>query len=398
VLHDSKLGEKKDAMSPRLKLLIFVFLSLLFLPRVCVRAEPEILEFYVISCPECEGFKERVRVLEGTYPQGIIVFYDIAEGENAKRFKMISGLLNETLYMPLVGVFVNGELTAIASGGLESEDWRIAVEVERDFVSIYVAKAQGRTEIKPPVEELVKLETITRLFRESVLPIVTGETDYLRLFTVVVIAAFMDAINPCCLSVLLVLLTFVFYGVGKKAVLRVGLAFTVGIFVAYFILGLGLMRVFQHVLGIKYIVSLVAIVLGSLRIVEGLGVKVKHIPASFASRISTRIEEASNPRIGFGAGIVTGFLMLPCSSAPYFIVLSLLSERASMTAGLAFLVLYNFIIIVPFIAVTVVIYSLMSTTMEMKLWSLENRRWINLLMGVGLILLSVINLLMHARA
>ena len=385
-------------MSPRLRFLLFVFLSLLFLPRVCVRAEPEVLEFYVISCPECEGSRERVRILEETYPQGTVVFYDIAEEENAKRFKMISSVLNETLYMPLVGVFVNGELTVIASGGLASEDWRIAIGGEREGVLIYVAKAQGRTEIRPPVEELGKLEMIARLFKESGLPIVPGESDYLRLFAVVVTAAFMDAINPCCFSVLLVLLTFVFYDVGKNAVLRVGLAFTVGIFVAYFILGLGLMKVFQHVPGIKYIVSLVAIVLGSLRIVEALGVKVKHIPASFAGRISTRIEEASNPRNGFGAGIVTGFLMLPCSSAPYFIVLSLLSERASMTAGLAFLVLYNLIIILPFIAVTVVIYSLMRTTMELKLWSLENRRWINLLMGVALILLSVTNLLMHARA
>jgi len=364
---------------------------------MCVIAEPEILDFYVISCPECEGFKDRVRVIEETYPQGTFVFYDIAEGENAKRFKMISGLLNETLYLPLVGVFVNGELTAIASGGLASEDWRIAVEGERDVVSIYVAKAQGRTEIRPLVEEVGTFETITKFFRESDLPIMPDETDYLRLFAVVVTAAFMDAINPCCLSVLLVLLTFVFYGVGKKAVLRVGLAFTVGIFVAYFILGIGLMRAFLYVPGIKYIVSLLAIVLGSLRIVEALGVKVKHIPTSFAGRISTRIEEASNPRNGFGAGIITGFLMLPCSSAPYFIVLGLLSERASMTTGLAFLVLYNLIIILPFIAVTVVIYSLMRTTMELKLWSLENRRWINLLMGVGLILLSVTNLFMHAR-
>ncbi len=65
-----------------------------------------------------------------------------------------------------------------------------------------------------------------------------------------------------------------------------------------------------------------------------------------------------------------------------------------MMAGLAFLVIYNLIIIVPFIAITFVIYSLMRTTMELKLWSLENRSWINLLMGAGLILLSVINLLM----
>ncbi|NIM44205.1 MAG: hypothetical protein GTO54_00960, partial [Nitrososphaeria archaeon] len=95
----------------------------------------------------------------------------------------------------------------------------MAVEGEREGVSIYVAKAQGRMEIRPPVEELSKLETITRLFRESDLSIVPNETDYPWLFAVVVTAAFMDAINPCCFSVLLVLLTFVFYDVGKKTAL-----------------------------------------------------------------------------------------------------------------------------------------------------------------------------------
>jgi len=190
-----------------------------------------------------------------------------------------------------------------------------------------------------------------------------------------------------------VLLTFVFYGVGEKAVMKIGLAFSIGLFIAYFLLGLGLGRIIHRVPEIKYVISLVAAVFGILRIMEALGEKVKHLPDAFASRISTRIERVSDPRGGFGAGIVTGFLLLPCSSAPYFIVLSLLSERASMLPGLALLGLYNLIITVPFVAITVVVAGLLRSTMELKLWSLENRRWVNLLMGFGLILLSLLNLL-----
>jgi cytochrome c biogenesis protein CcdA len=365
----------------------------MFLLHITVNANPEGLQFYVISCPTCEGYKERVRILEDAYPQGAIVFYNIEDGDNAQRFKRIAGLLDETLYMPLVGVFEDGGLTAIASGSLSSDDWRMVVEGEREGVHAYVAIVKGQIDIIPLIDEPGKVKTIARLFTEPDISVVPSDTGFLQLLAVVATAATMDAINPCCFSIFVVLLTFVFYGVGKKAVLRVGLAFTAGIFVAYLLLGLGFREVLRHVPEIKYVVTPIALVLGVLRIMEALGKEVKHIPGSFAGRISKRIEGASNPRNGFGAGIVTGFLMLPCSSAPYFIVLSLLSERASYAVGLAFLLLYNLIVILPFLMITVVVYGLVRSTMDLKLWSLENRRWLNLLIGVGLILLSVLNLL-----
>jgi len=386
--------DEKGARSRRSsKLLLFIVFTTMFLLHITVNANPEGLQLYVISCPTCEGYKERVRILEDAYPQGAIIFYDIEDGDNAQRFKRIAGLLDETLYMPLVGVFEDGELTAIACGSLTSDDWRMVVEGEREGVHAYVAIVKGQIDIIPLIDEPGKVETIARLFTEPDISVVPSDTDLLQLLAVVATAATMDAINPCCFSIFVVLLTFVFYGVGKKAVLRVGLAFTAGIFVAYFLLGLGFREVLHHVPEIKYVVTPIALVLGVLRIKEALGREAKHIPDSFAGRISKRIEGASNPRNGFGAGIVTGFLMLPCSSAPYFIVLSLLSERASYTVGLAFLLLYNLIVILPFVMITVVVYGLVRSTMDLKLWSLENRRWLNLLIGVGLILLSVLNLL-----
>jgi cytochrome c biogenesis protein CcdA len=119
---------------------------------------------------------------------------------------------------------------------------------------------------------------------------------------------------------------------------------------------------------------------------------VKYLPDALARRVSARIESVSSPMNGYWAGLATGILLLPCSSAPYFIVLNLLSERVFMITGLALIALYNLIVVGPFVITTVAVHGLMRTTMDLKLWSMENRRWVNLLIGATLVLLGLLNL------
>lgn len=180
---------------------------------------------------------------------------------------------------------------------------------------------------------------------------------------------------------------------GKRAVLSIGLAFSLGIFVAYLMLDLGLGRVFRQLPMIEYLVSAFAIVLGVMRIIEASGRKVKYLPRSFTSRISKTLENVTTLRSGLVAGLVTGFMLLPCSSAPYFIVINMIANKPSFY-GLALLVLYNLIIVTPFVALTMIVYGLIFSTMEVKQWSLENRPWINALIGFTLVALGVVNLLM----
>jgi len=349
------------------------------------------LVLYVVTCPTCSGVSERVKTLEDSMPAGDLVFYDVAEKVNTNRFQRITETLGETLYMPLTAVFRDGNLTAITSGDLSAEDWRRVYEEEWNGVPVYIAESKGQMEIKTVVLDERK-KTLSQLFTEPYVSAVEGEADFLELLPVVAAAAAVDAINPCCFNVFVILITFVFYDVGRRAALRVGLAFSSGLFTSYFLLGLGLFSVLPRVSGIKYLVSAVAIVFGGLRILDALGMDVKYLPDALAGRVSAQIEGVSNPRNGYWAGLATGILLLPCSSAPYFIVLNLLSERVYMITGIALIALYNLIIVAPFVITTVVVHGLMRTTMDLKLWSMENRRWVNLLIGVTLVLLGLLNL------
>ena len=53
-------------------------------------------------------------------------------------------------------------------------------------------------------------------------------------------AAIVDSINPCAIAVLLILLGALVVSGDKKRALRAGLAFTLSIYIAYFLFGLGL--------------------------------------------------------------------------------------------------------------------------------------------------------------
>jgi len=355
-------------------------------------AQRDDLVLYVVTCPTCSGVSERVKTLEDSMSAGELVFYDVAEKVNTNRFQRITEALGETLYMPLAAVFRDGSLTAVASGDLSAEDWRRVYEGEWNGVPVYIAVSKGTMEVKTVIHDDEKRKTLSQLFTEPYVSAVEDETDFIELLPMVVAAAAVDAINPCCFNVFVILLSLVFYDVGRRAALRVGLAFSSGLFTSYFLLGLGLFSVLPRVSGIKYLVSAVAIVFGGLRILDALGIDVKYLPDALAGRVSAQIEGVSNPRNGYWAGLATGILLLPCSSAPYFIVLNLLSERVHMITGVALIALYNLIIVAPFVITTVVVHGLMRTTMDLKLWSMENRRWVNLLIGVTLVLLGLLNL------
>jgi cytochrome c biogenesis protein CcdA len=333
-----------------------------------------------------------VKTLEDSMPAGTLVLYDVAEKVNTNRFKRITEALGETLYMPLAAVFRDGNLTAIACGDLSAEDWRRVYEEEWDGVPVYIAASKGQMDVKTVLRDDEKKKTLSRLFTEPYVSAVADEADFLKLLPMVAVAAVVDAINPCCFNVFVVLLSLVFYDVGRKAALRVGLAFSSGLFTSYFLLGLGLFSLLPRISGIKYLVSAVAIVFGGLRMLDALGIDVKYLPDALARRVSALIEGASSPGNGYLAGLATGILLLPCSSAPYFIALNLLSERVYLITGIALIAMYNLIIVAPFVVTTVAVHGLMRTTMDIKLWSMENRRWMNLLIGATLVLLGLMNL------
>ncbi len=204
------------------------------------------------------------------------------------------------------------------------------------------------------------------------------------------LSAAIDAVNPCELNAFLILLVYVFYHVGKKDVLKIGIAFSVAVFISYYLLGLGALQIFQSIPQLKWIIVAVGLAVGALEVLAFLGLERKHVPISFATRIRESLVKAVNPFTAFIAGVLVSLLLLPCTSGSYFVALDLLAKNATFAGGILLLTLYNAIVILPFIALTVAIYMLTFRTARLRVWLTDKEKWLRLFGGATLIFISLI--------
>ena len=353
------------------------------------------LEFYAFSNSRCEPCLERMAVLTSTYPGARFIVHELAEAENIRYFQRIDETLKEILSCqivpdePLIGVFEEGTLKAVTDGANSPEDWMWIVRKQHEGVLLCFKSSYVNQTFTDPA----KIALLQELFKKTI-PVADDSFEtFFSLLVPVTLAALVDAINPCAFNSFAIFLTFVLFSVGRRGTLKIGLSFSAAVFLVYFSLGLGLIRFLVPFPQIKYFIAAFAGTLGVLRIVDSLGREVKFIPAALAEKLTDRLESALTPWGGFFAGALTAALVLPCSSAPYFIALDLLSRRATFVSGLLLLVFYNLIIILPFIALTVGVHAFSLSTMDIKLWAKEKRRWINLLIGIVLISLCLTTLL-----
>ena len=379
---------------------IFTLVPLLVsvtLPSVGFSIADSGLTFYAITDLGCEVCVDKLQPLPDLYGDGVVQC-DIREAENARRFDDISVLVGPEPYKtdPLVVVFRSGELVTVVFGFHSQGDWEMIMGSEYDGAPVYsnLHDAWGRLLPDVVMTDQETLNAISSLFDEH--PDDShGHRDIYSLLPLVVTAALVDAINPCEFYVLVVFLSLVFFRIGKKAVLKAGLAYSVAVFLTYYLMGFGLWRLMDYAQQLRFFV---VAVFGFLGLVVGfrevlgavLEKEPKRVPDTLSKKLSDRLRRVSdNPLTAFGIGIVSGVFLLPCTSAPYFTALILISDLESLVEGLALLTVYNGIIIVPFIAITLGVHTLKLRTAELKVWSAERQRWLNIVSGLLIILLAL---------
>jgi len=175
-------------------------------------------------------------------------------------------------------------------------------------------------------------------------------------------AALVDAINPCEFAVLIVLVSAVLaLGIKKRALLA-GLAFSLAIFISYFLMGLGLYRAVAGA-GFTYwftrTLGLLAIVLGLFNLKDffwyGKGF-IMEVPRSWRPKMLGLLRRVTSPVGAFVTGFVVSLFLLPCTSGPYIVVTSMLGQRETFGRAFSLLILYNLIFIIPMIIITLAIY------------------------------------------
>ena len=183
----------------------------------------------------------------------------------------------------------------------------------------------------------------------------------------------------------------------KKRALKAGIAFTISIYISYFLFGLGLFKVIQ-ISGVSYtfykLVGFLAIVIGIFNLKDwikhgSLGF-VMEIPRSWRPKLKELLNKVTSPLGAFLMGFLVCLFELPCTGGPYIVILGLLAQKATYMQALPILAFYNIVFILPLLVVTFLVFRGFTTIESADKWKEKNIRKLHLIAGIVMIVLGVI--------
>jgi cytochrome c biogenesis protein CcdA len=192
----------------------------------------------------------------------------------------------------------------------------------------------------------------------------------------VLLAGLIDGLNPCAFATLVFFISYLaFTGRRGRDVLFVGLSFTLGVFLTYLLVGLGLLKVVQSLsfftaLGrwVYLLTAVLCVALAALTFRDYIRARrgqasemTLRLPRGLQRRIHKVIREGSQVRafvaMAFFTGFVVSLLELACTGQVYLpTIMFVMSVDELAAQAFLYLVLYCLMFILPLIVVFVLSY------------------------------------------
>ncbi len=223
-----------------------------------------------------------------------------------------------------------------------------------------------------------------------------NKKSYKRELTIPVLvgAALVDAINPCAFAVLLLLMITLLAAGKRKKALFSGLAFSLAIFLSYFLMGLGLYSVvasFKASEIFMKIIGIVAVIIGLLNLKDyfwyGKGFLME-VPLSWRPKMKKIIGGVTSPLGAFSIGFIISLFLLPCTSGPYIVIIGMLGQKVTHTLAIKLLLLYNLIFVFPMILISIATYWGLNIKKSEEKRS-KNLQLLHLVAGIIMILMGI---------
>ena len=284
--------------------------------------------FFSEGCDHCHNVSIELDQLKEKYSLGIV---SIDVKNEPELFRDIADDFDKGYGIPKI----------VINGKLLSGENEIGDNLEKEIIE---CKKTGKCKLYNPKENETKIG----------FGIITG-------------LALADAINPCALAVLLILLSSVLLKFSRKHVLKYGLAFIVAIYLSYLSMGLILILGFKSLnsyLAIgnqifTIVFGVIAIILGLLNLKDylayGSGGFVIEVPKSWRPKMKKILKDVTSIWSALIIAFIVSFFLLPCTAGPYFLVSGLLYNQGWLSVIL-WLIYYNLIFVLPMIIITILIY------------------------------------------
>ncbi len=177
----------------------------------------------------------------------------------------------------------------------------------------------------------------------------------------VLTSGFVDGLNPCAFAVLLFFVTFLFVARRPRAeVARVGLLYIYAVFLAYLLIGLGLMGAIMLTEDPHFLARVSGVLVAAIGVYVLVQPRIPalpdlfHMPKRTWDRVRGWMLRGTSPAAA-ASGFLVGLCTFPCSGGIYVAVLGLLAAKTSYVEGLGYLYLYNVAFVLPLVVVLAVI-------------------------------------------
>ncbi len=313
--------------------------------------------FYEQGCPQCDRVSSLISHLKAKY-RGLVVREIDVETNEGK-------ILNESMCEQM-GVPEEKRLTAPSV--FFSRDGLVGDDIRASALEGFIEKYSDLKKMAPPwqmAEEEKDLAEVRILERFKTIGL-----------SAVVAAGLIDGVNPCAFATLIFFVSYLtFIGRGRREILLVGLAFSVSIFLTYFLVGVGLLRVLQSVSVVPIVGRVIylgaiglALVLGVLSLYDFVLCRkgrssdvLLQMPAFLKNQVRgvIRKEVRVNRYIlaAFATGFAVSILELACTGQVYLPTILFVSKAEEFrVSAVGYLVIYNMMFIIPLLAVFSLVY------------------------------------------
>ena len=325
--------------------------------------------FYGQGCPHCAKLDEFLGEFQKTAPYLNVERYEVYfNQQNRNLFDKLASAYN-TKVGGVPTVFIGDKIIAGFNNELGEQ---IKSEINRCREEPCIS----------PLEKIGQGGEASDLKNKLTIPAVIG-------------AAAVDAINPCEFAVLIILLTTILASGSRRKALFAGLAFSLAVFISYFLIGLGLYSAIKAT-GITHIfytiVAVLAILIGLFNMKDYFWYGkwfVMEVPISWRPRMKALLRSVVSVPGAFLMGIIISLFLLPCTSGPYIVILGLLSKVATRNHAITLLLLYNLIFILPMLIITFAISLGVTTTEKAEEWRQRKLKVLHLIAGIIILLLGI---------
>lgn len=313
-----------------------------------------VIYYYEESNVECIKTIKLLQTLASHYGELEIKMENIKDSTTRDQLLYLFSIYRKSQEVKIPTVFIGNQLFLVGYEEIRKGLFKDVIpSLEREYPKTF------RGEIK---KIFISLRIFILNFSESFL------------IPTIIMAGLIDSINPCAISILIFLISFMGRIQGlRENLLPIGGSFILGSFLAYFAIGLGVLKFVNsqfiiRIYNFLYIIfGLLTIILGILSILDAyyakryeidkiklqLPMKIKKLSHYFIRQISYKSILLTSS-FTFLIGFLMSLLEFPCSGQIYIPTITLIGNPLNKNDSLLLLALYNLMFTLPLILIVLV--------------------------------------------